>query len=129
MPRPLQSLVLGRSILQIWPHGATTILPDGRELPAAPNDTPEYRATAARLGYPQDDAGCLQMCRDHEATHSAIAALLGLPASPALWNAALGRGPSALTGADEDAAMALQRLARMLDIDLIARIAATLAAR
>lgn len=87
-------------------NGTFTTLPNGHAIAASPEDTDSYRATAKATGY-GDDTGA--MCRDHDYLHAALADLLGLPHSPALMGAAMGEDINDLTGAEEDAVLAIQR--------------------
>lgn len=78
---------------------------DGAELLARPEHNPEYEIRARRLGYDSAEA-----CNDeHDPTHSALAVLLGLNASPTLYATAHG-WPIApdLWIAEEDAVKAIQ---------------------
>lgn len=117
--RPDEVLVLGATVFEIWPDCVRTILPDGGVVVGAPQDNESYRATAFRLGYGADTAA---MCRDHEAAHSWICALLGLPASPTLSVVAHCEPGGGLTCAEEDLVLALQRFCRLAGIDLMARM-------
>jgi hypothetical protein len=65
-----------------------TQFPDSAKLPAAPEDTEAYRATARELGYGDD---VRRMCIEHEASHSFLAHAAGLPFSPTLYGEAVGR--------------------------------------
>lgn len=68
-------------------HFLETVFHDGTRVPASPEDTDQYRATARRLGYGIDTWA---LCRDHELSHTQLAELLGLPYSPTLWAVAHG---------------------------------------
>jgi hypothetical protein len=115
--RPNRIVVLGWTVVELWGHDFTrTILPDGVEVPAAPQDNADYRSRAHALGYGQDSAA---MSREHELGHVLLSYILGLPESPALRSAANNAGPSDLTGMEEDAVMALQRFARAAGVDLV----------
>lgn len=117
--RPEQILVLGGTVVEVWGDSLRTILPDGATVPAAPQDNDAYRATAARLGYGDDT---LRMCLEHEAAHSAVCAWLGLTESPTLGRVARGQGSTAVTDAEEDMVLAIQRFCRASGIDLLARL-------
>lgn len=78
---------------------------DRRELPAVPEETDEYRERATYLGY--DDP--LQMCQEHDIIHTMLADMLGLDVSPALLGAVCDEPINDLTGAEEDAVLAIQR--------------------
>ena len=79
---------------------------DGARAVARPEDTPEYLATARRLGYGDDTA---QLCVEHELTHSLLAYLAHLadptlpPHSPALWDVAHGYAGGEGRHAEEEA--------------------------
>lgn len=124
MPAPAP-LRLGATRIRFEGDLAITTLPDGAEVVAAPQDTEAYRATARRLGYGDDTA---RMCREHDACHAWLAAILCLPESPTLSNVAHGRSDSALTGLEEDAVMAIQAFACAAGVDLMAVMARTQAA-
>jgi hypothetical protein len=97
--------------------GVTTWMGDGKRVPACPEDTPAYRATALRLGYGSDT---LAMCRDHEMLHNWLCHALGLRES--LVMRALANGESAegeLLGLEEEAVMAVQRFARVVRAPLL----------
>lgn len=74
----------GGTAVIIEPEGSTTILPDGAELVARPQDDAEYAARAASLGY----SAPVEMTREHDLAHALMAECCGLPYSPALWAAA-----------------------------------------
>jgi hypothetical protein len=68
-------------------HYLETVFPDGTRVPAAPQDTDQYRATAAALGYGDD---IWRLCREHEIAHTTLMQSLGLRYSPTLWAVAHG---------------------------------------
>jgi hypothetical protein len=68
-------------------HYLETVFADGSTVPAAPHDTPEYRATAAATGYSDDT---WRLCREHEIAHTTLMQSLGLHYSPTLWAVAHG---------------------------------------
>ena len=96
----------GRTRVRITATGSETTLPDGRVLPAQPQDTPAYRAQAQAIGYGDD---MLAMCREHDYLHALLCQALGLPVSPALLGAINGAPTNDLTGAEEDLVLAAQR--------------------
>lgn len=113
-------LTFGRTVVEIWDRDCVrTTLPDGAEVVAAPEPTASYRAKAEGLGYGADS---MRMCVEHEVTHSALAAWLGLPESPTLGRVARGQGDSVLTGLEEDAVLALQRFANAAGVNLLGRL-------
>jgi hypothetical protein len=65
----------------------TTAFPDGTNVPARLEDTNEYRAMAARLGYEGD---LWRLCWQHEAFHTWVPVMMGHPHSLVLWNVAHG---------------------------------------
>ncbi len=91
---------------RITPYGCATTLPDGREVPAAPEPTEDYAARARELGYGDDT---MAMCREHEWLHVHLARLLLKGASPALLAAAGDDVDAALVGYEEAAVLAVQR--------------------
>ncbi len=108
---------IGAHTIRMAPGRVTTTLHDGAVVHAVPHDTADYRATAARLGYGTDTAA---MNADHEITHALLAAWLGLDESPvmrAVADDAWQDGPAAL-GLEEDAVLAVQRLARAWGVEL-----------
>lgn len=113
-------LRFGRTLVEHWPDSTRTLLPSGAGVVAAPQDADAYRATAARLGYGPDT---LRMMRDHEALHSALAHLLGLPESPTLRRVADGAGDTELTGLEEQAVLAIAAFANAAGADLSAALA------
>lgn len=68
-------------------HYLETQFPDGTRVPAAPQDSDQYRATAAALGYGED---LWRLCREHEIAHTTLMQTLGLRYSPTLWAVAHG---------------------------------------
>lgn len=113
MQAPLR---LGRATVAFEGLYTITTLPDGQRIIAAPQDNDAYRATAKRLGYGTDTQ---RMCREHEASHSAICAWLQLPESPTMRAVAGDEGPTDLSNAEEDAVCALARFANMASADLL----------
>lgn len=91
-------------------HYVETIFPDGTKVPAAPQDSDEYRATAQRIGYGTDT---WRMCLEHEIAHTGLLQSLGLPYSPTLWAVAHGQhdgipGSPGEMAAEEDLVLAFQ---------------------
>lgn len=83
----VQSWTLGKTCLDIYDDGIVTVFPGVGDLEACPQDNDEYRATALRLGYGGD---LLLMCQEHEATHTLLAVMMGLPRSPTLFGVVTG---------------------------------------
>lgn len=118
--RPARVLTYSNgSIVQIWPDCVRTILPDGREVVAAPQDNDAYRATAERLGYGAD---VRRMSVEHEVLHNWACALLGLPESPTLGRVARGEGDTVLTGLEEEMVLAIARFANAAGVNLSDRL-------
>jgi hypothetical protein len=87
-----------------------TVFPDGTKVPAAPQDTDEYRAKSAAMGYGDP----FDMCVHHEFLHTSICEAAGLEYSPALRAVALGLNER--HDAEEDMVMEFQaRLMRLLN--------------
>lgn len=95
-------------------HDART----GRTVFGAPEPTPAYALLARQIGYGADTA---RMCVDHELMHSALAHLLGLPASPTLTRVAVDPAAPAtdLTRLEEMAVLAVQAYALQAGVDLV----------
>jgi hypothetical protein len=111
----VRSFKLGATTFEAFADGTSrTILPDGREIPAAPQDTDDYRQRAEDLGYGDDTA---RMSQEHELGHSILAALFGMPASLTLTGVADGRYWKHWR-AEEGAVLSLQHYARSAGISL-----------
>lgn len=96
-----------------------TIFADDSKVPAAPQQTEDYRATAERLGYGVDT---WLMCKEHEEAHTTLLQSLGLRYSPTLWavahghHAAIPDSPGEMA-AEEDLVLAYQRWQRVRAIN------------
>lgn len=64
----------------------TTVFCDGSKVEACPEDTDQYRKTAADLGY----SDTWEMCWQHELFHTMLAMIEGRALSPTLWAVAHG---------------------------------------
>lgn len=66
------TLHIGRVVIRVWndQHYLESIFEDGTKVPAAPEDTDEYRNQARDLGYGDDTWTC---CCDHECEHHWLA--------------------------------------------------------
>lgn len=117
---PLACLRVGRYEHFIYPGEVVTCGPGSLRVAGVPHDTADYEARARAQGYPNGAA----MNQSHDLAHLLVAALLGVEC-PVMISAYYGTGESALTGAAEDAAMALERLANMMGVSL-SRAAANL---
>lgn len=91
-----------------------TRYPEG-EVPAYPQATDSYSSRARELGYGADVD---RMSREHELGHHLISHLLGLPCSPTMMGLAIGKH-AACWREEENAVLALQKLARMVGVDLV----------
>lgn len=93
-----------------WTH---TRFEDG-ELHALHSEQPGQAEMVSRLGYETPE----EMNRDHDLAHSILAALLGLDGSPTLR--AISKGMVwPLWHVEEEAALALQKYAQTMGIDLV----------
>jgi hypothetical protein len=116
MTVPYTILRFGGTTLLLKPWGCLAALPGGVGLPSAPHDTDAYRATAQALGYGNDT---LWLCHEHDAVHAALADLMALPVSPVLSTAAGHEsGTPEQRDLEEQAALAFQRWARAMNVDL-----------
>jgi hypothetical protein len=101
-------------IVEIWPETRylQTVYQDGRKVPAAPEDTAEYRAQAEARGYGGDT---WLLCCEHEPCHTWLAEKLGQPWSWTLWWVAhkdiLGKPPKGLWHDEEELVLAFQQYA------------------
>jgi hypothetical protein len=96
--------------IETGPNWCRTTLPTGDEVFARPNaDSP---AMAEKLGY---DTDVELMTAHHDALHSLLADMLGLTASRSLMHVAgcWPDGPD--VWAEEDAVLAVQRYARLIE--------------
>lgn len=115
----MKRIRIGTVTVEIEADRVVSTLMDGKRVEAEPHDTPDYAATAERLGYGADIAG---LNRDHELVHHVLADALGLAESPVMRAVANGTwqsDPHGLLRMEEDAAMAVQRLAKAWNVDLI----------
>lgn len=84
-----------------------TVFPDGTRVPASPEDTDAYRATARRLGYGDDT---WRQCLEHEVLHTLVAERVLFHAySPTLWRVAHGETRAAPVNLEEPIVFAAQR--------------------
>lgn len=113
----MERMRLGHAVVEMHLSGLTVTRTTAGEVPAMPECTPYQAASAKALGYGDDLA---RASREHELAHSLLAVLLGLPESPTLHGVARGRHWQHWR-AEEAAALALQRFARMAGVDLVAR--------
>jgi hypothetical protein len=95
----------GGTTVYIGDSWATTSLPDGRVVYAAPHYDAESHARALSLGY----SGVEAMTREHDPMHSLLCHALGLDYSPALSRAADGLRANELSDAEEAMVLAAQR--------------------
>lgn len=99
---------LGQTLIQVWPdkHYLQTVYRDGTYVPAAPQDTEEYRQRARDLGYGENT---WLMCVEHEICHTLLAMSQGRVVSPALWNVAHSIPPGQLEWDEEAEVLEFQR--------------------
>lgn len=115
----MKRIRIGTVTVQIEQNRLVSTLLDGKQVEAEPHDTPEYAATAEAAGYGNDVAG---LNRDHELVHHVLADALGLAESPVMRAVAEGtwqHDPDGLLKLEEDAVLAVQKLARAWNVDLI----------
>jgi hypothetical protein len=84
----VRTIRLGGALIELHDDGLTVTRFGARQVDARPHHTGEYQQRAFDLGYGADVA---RMSREHELTHSILAHLLGLPASPTLMGIATGK--------------------------------------
>lgn len=94
----------GSTTAAMTDEGSFIILPGGDVVESKPEDTDDYRATAGLLHMTP-----LQMAQTHDIMHARLADMLGLYESPALRGAVDGTPIDDVTGAEEDAVLAIQR--------------------
>lgn len=102
---PMMMFQFGAVIVEVHDGWTVTKIPGLDNLTARWDEQPGQAETAARIG-----CSVRQMNIDHDLLHSYLAEQLGLPASPALINAAGGSVTEAAVEADEEAVLALQKL-------------------
>lgn len=106
---------LANAEVEFHDSGLTVTKYGDREIKAWPEDTDEYRARAASLGY----GDVFSMSREHEVTHHMLAEWLGLGFSPTLTAVSAGdRDP--VWHLEEAAVLAIQAFARSRGVDLVA---------
>jgi len=124
MVSDVTSLHFTNTRVDVFPDSTLITLADGTTVPGAPEDTDDYRATAARLGYGDDT---LKLCQEHEVTHIALCDWLGID-SPTMI---LLHAPEPddrlrrLNQLEEAAVLAIQHFARAAGIDLVNQMAKT----
>jgi len=115
------TITFGHTRVEIDAASARTTLHDGKQIPAVPHDTDDYRATAERLGYGSETG---RMCVEHELLHTALAYWLGLYESPVMRAVAEDDGPvDGITSLEEAAVMAVQAYAVAVGVNLTRRLA------
>lgn len=111
------TLRFGGTTVEVWSDCTRVTLPSGGTVVGAPQDNDAYRAAALRLGYGADTAA---MSREHEVGHAALCHFLGLPCSPVMSTVAGEPVGDVVTHwLEEEAVMAVQRLARAVGVDLV----------
>lgn len=111
----MQRRLRNGTLIECLAVGSRVTLPDGAVVEGAPHDTDAYRATSERLGYGDDT---LQLCRDHDPLHAIVAAVFGLGASYSLAVAAGLRPADALSSAEEEVVLAVQKFVRLCAVSI-----------
>ena len=88
-----------------------TVFPDGRVVPARPEDSDSYRETARECGYGENT---FRMCLHHELLHAILAEAQGLPYSPTIRAVAEGRD-----GSLEEESRVMQFQRRLVEVSKI----------
>lgn len=115
----ISSMTIGTCCVDFFDEGVDTIFHDGVICTALPHDDEHYREICQRLGYPDDSAGRLRQCQDHELAHTVVGVLAGKGYSPTLWAVAHGEGMDPLENAFEEAlVLAFQAYARRIDVPI-----------
>jgi hypothetical protein len=111
-------LLLGDARISQYPGYTVTAFPDGTAVTARHDDCAQLGQAqcARRLGYPSPEA----MNAEHDLTHSLLAQWLGASYSPTLYAQAHG-GVYPWWGREEDAVLAVQRLAVAWGVSLLTR--------
>ena len=116
----MRTILIGHNRVEIDTASARTTLHDGKQIPAIPHDTDDYRATAERLGYGSETG---RMCVEHELLHTALACWLGLLESPVMRSVAEDEAPTdGITLLEETAVMAVQAYAVAAGVNLKRRL-------
>src|SRR4051812_37338617 len=109
-------LKFGENQVELFPESTRITLRCGSTILGAPEDTDGYRQTAYNNGYGTDT---LRLCKEHEATHVALAHWLGLNESPTMRLVATNEGKQYIADTEEAAVLAIQRFANAVGIKLI----------
>lgn len=108
------TVAIGSSVVSVSRGWTETTFSDGSSLSARHDEQPGQRQTAAELGCSVE-----RMNREHDLTHSLLAAWLGLGQSPTLYGVAVGE-KYPLHDLEEAAVLAIQRFAIAAGVDLLA---------
>lgn len=100
----------GHTVVETHDGWVLVRLPAGGEIRSLPEDNNEYIARAHALGFNTAN----EMNEAHDREHAWLAHVMGLPVSPALYAVAYEKGPSELTGAEEEVILALHRYRNLL---------------
>jgi hypothetical protein len=109
---------VGDATATINSDGIVLSWPDGTSVPGCPHDTDSYRETAEDYGYGPDT---MALCVEHELTHGALGAWLGVP-SPVMLELRGSKVADPVVASREEAAvLAIQAYARAIGVDLTDR--------
>jgi hypothetical protein len=113
----ISSMTLGSCCIDVYDEGVDTVFSDGVICTALPHDDEHYGDVCRRLGYPDDAAGRLRQCQDHEIAHTIVGVLAGRGYSPTLWAVAHGEEIDPIeNGLEEAATLALQAYSRRVGV-------------
>lgn len=102
-------------VVEFYTDACFSFYPNGACVPAAPEDSDKYRATAESVGYGGDTA---RLCLEHELIHHALSDWLGIR-SPTLERVSQGQtDPTWINQCEEEAVLAVQRFANAAGISL-----------
>jgi len=122
----IKTLHFGTTKVEVYPDHTMITFADGFEVPGAPEDTDEYRATADKFGYGTDT---LKLCQEHEVMHIAFCHWLGIQSPTMRRLQTNDESLAKMNRLEEAAVLAIQRFARECDIDLVTRMQDLLAER
>lgn len=117
----MRTLTIGKTLITIWDESRylEVTLPDGRKLPAAPQEDGAYLRRAQEYGYGDD---VWAMCVDHEVGHVLLSWLVHGDTSLTLKGVAEQKDGGSYWPnwwAEEDAVLGMQRLAKFTGTSII----------
>ena len=121
---PTTTLQFGTTTVEVFSDHTMISFADGFTVPGAPEDTDDYRATAAKFGYGTDT---LKLCQEHEVMHIALCHWLGIDSPTMRRLRTNDESLAKLNRLEEAAVLAIQRLARECNLDLVQRMQEVLA--